>query len=73
MNCTVEDDLAEVFYSPNLNYTGSLRRGSSKVPKINFPLEATAEEKLLILGSTLLIDYSFFESQSTYKRSAYLY
>ena len=41
--------------------------------EINFPPEATAEEKLLLLGSTLLIDYRFFEHQSTYKRSAYLY
>lgn len=41
--------------------------------EINFPPEATAEEKLLILGSVLLIDYRFFENQSTYKRSAYLY
>jgi len=41
--------------------------------EINFPPESTAEEKLLILGSTLLIDYRFFESHSTFKRSAYLY
>lgn len=41
--------------------------------EINFPPESTSEEKLLILGSTMLIDYRFFENQSTYKRSAYLY
>jgi len=41
--------------------------------EINFPSEATAEEKLLILCSTMLIDYNYFENQSTFKRSAYLF
>lgn len=36
--------------------------------EVNFPSEATAEEKLLILGSTLLIDYKYFESGAIVKR-----